>query len=79
MPAVVSKTILRRKAPKWGNRVDIYDEANKSLLIASLNLDKLGWQASWKRHWGKCNDIYVMELPDATDQTPSHHAAAAAA
>ncbi|KAL2046845.1 hypothetical protein N7G274_000863 [Stereocaulon virgatum] len=46
-------------APKFGNRVDIYDE---SRLVATLNLRKLGWVPNAKRLVGKCNQILVMEI-----------------
>lgn len=51
-------------APKWFNHVDIYDEGALKRHIATLNLGKLGWTASMKRLCGRCNDIYMMELPD---------------
>lgn len=53
-----------KTAPKWFNHVDIYDEGEFKRLVATLNLGKLGWAANMKRLCGKCNDIYMMELPD---------------
>lgn len=53
-----------KTAPKWFNHVDIYDEGEFKRLVATLNLGKLGWATSMKRLCGKCNDIYMMELPD---------------
>ena len=53
-----------KTAPKWFNHVDIYDEGEFNRLVATLNLGKLGWATSMKRLCGKCNDIYMMELPD---------------
>lgn len=53
-----------KTAPRWFNHVDIYDEGELKRLVAILNLGKLGWATSVKRLCGKCNDIYVMELPD---------------
>ena len=51
-------------APKWFNHVEIYDKGEFKRLIVTLNLGKLGWAANVKRLCGKCNDIYMMELPD---------------
>ena len=48
-----------RKAPKFGNRVDIYDE---SRLLATINLRKLGWATNTKRLFGKCNQILIVEM-----------------
>ncbi|CAD6566725.1 MAG: hypothetical protein ASARMPREDX12_008810 [Alectoria sarmentosa] len=53
-----------KTAPKWFNHVDIYDEGDFKRLVATLNLGKLGWAANMKRLCGKCNDIYMMEMPD---------------
>ncbi|MCJ1452588.1 hypothetical protein MMC28_002931 [Mycoblastus sanguinarius] len=63
-----------KKAPKWANRVDIYDESESNRLVATLNLGKLSWSTNMKRLVGKCNQIYVMELPD---EMPSRDIAAA--
>lgn len=60
---------LKTIAPKWFNHVDIYDESEFRRLIATLNLGGLGWSASMKRLCGKCNDIYMMKLPD--EPTPA--------
>ena len=57
---LVSKAKFQAKAPKFGNRANIYDKENSDLLIASLRLDKLGWNASWQRFRGKCNEIYTV-------------------
>ncbi|CAF9933071.1 MAG: hypothetical protein ALECFALPRED_005470 [Alectoria fallacina] len=53
-----------KTAPKWFNHVEIYDEGEFKRLVATLNLGKLGWAANMKRLCGKCNDIYMMEMPD---------------
>ena len=50
-------------APKWGSRVDIYDDSESNRLVATLNLSKLGWLVNARRLVGKCNEILVMELP----------------
>ncbi|CAF9912279.1 hypothetical protein IMSHALPRED_000272 [Imshaugia aleurites] len=55
-----------KTAPKWWNHVDLYSDGEISRLIATLNLGVLGWTANMKRLCGKCNDIYMMELPDET-------------
>ncbi|KAL9099784.1 MAG: hypothetical protein Q9163_004757 [Psora crenata] len=67
-----------KPAPRFGNRVKIFEGAGSSLLVASLNLDKLGWGASLKRLCGKCNDIYVMDIPDEDDSNYNAPAATAA-
>jgi hypothetical protein len=50
-------------APKLGSRVDVFVN---SRLIATINLSKLGWATNTKRCFGKCNQILIINLPDAT-------------
>ena len=70
------KTSFKGKAPKLGSSFNIYHEADSSLLVATLKLDKLGWLANWQRLRGNCNEIYAVDWPD--DKKSPFHAALAA-
>lgn len=54
--------------PKFGSRMNIYvDEdglKDKKSLVATVNLDRLGFLVNLKRHFGSISHLYVMELPD---------------
>lgn len=62
--SVDGRRVKLGRAPNFGNRVKIYAPDNSSMLVASLKLDKLGWQDSWKRVFGRCNDIYTADLTE---------------
>lgn len=51
--------------PRWNRHVDIWigsDDETKRV-VATLNLDGLGWATNVQRAWGRFGDIYVMS-PD---------------
>ena len=52
------------KAPRWSSKVDVHDDANPEYLIATLNLDKLGFKTNVRRLFGNYKEILIMELPD---------------
>lgn len=65
--AGVGKRITYRgRAPNMGSRTAIYADQNSSLLVASVKLSNLGWQASWQRFCGRCNDVYTINSIPAT-------------
>ena len=58
----------RCRAPNMGSRTRIYEDQNsQSFLLASVKLSNLGWQASWQRLRGRCNDVYTIETHDSSN------------
>jgi hypothetical protein len=63
----VTRATTKQPAPKFSNQVDVFvdREDGTESLVATLNLDRLGWGTNIKRMCGKISDIYVMENCDA--------------
>jgi hypothetical protein len=66
----VTRATTKQPAPKFSSQVDVFvdREDGTERLVATLNLDKLGWGTNIKRMCGKISDIYVMENCDATSR-----------
>lgn len=52
--------------PKSASRVSIYDEEERSRLIARINLSKLDITTKFRRLIGECNQILMIESSDTT-------------
>ncbi len=67
--------IIKQPTPKWSSHAHIYVDTNSTepgleierRLVATVNLDKLGWTMKIKRLCGRRSEIYVMELPHQKD------------
>ena len=61
----VKRATSKQRAPKFFSHVDVFAHCDGTeRLVATLNLEKLGWAANFKRLCGQISEIYVMESAD---------------